>query len=39
MCFDYVIPNLGAVLGDDGQIILTGPIELPPGRFERELYY
>ena len=23
---------------DDEEIILTGPIELPPGRFERELY-
>ena len=23
---------------DDEEFILTGPIELPPGRFERELY-
>ena len=29
----------GAVLGEDGEIVLTGPIELPPGRFERELYF
>ena len=26
----------GAVLGEDGEIVLTGPIELPPGRLERE---
>ena len=23
---------------DDEEFILTGPIELPPGRFKRELY-